>query len=71
MSDIKIDLQESDTWEIQLTTAISFISDPEEESVVLSRSNNIKFTSCNDANEVVDGLFKSLNSRYQGNLKHQ
>ena len=71
MSDIKIDLQESDTWEIQLTTAISFTSDPEEESVVLSRSNNIKFTSCNDANEVVDGLFKSLNSRYQGNLKHQ
>ena len=34
-----------------------------------SRSNNIKFTSYIDANEVVDKLFQSLLSRYQGNLE--
>ena len=34
-----------------------------------SRSNNIKFTSYNDANEVVSELFESLRSRYQGNLE--
>ena len=34
-----------------------------------SRSNNIKFTSYNDVNEVNDELFDSLRSRYQVNLK--
>ena len=34
-----------------------------------SRSNIIKFTSYNDANEVVDKLFESLRLRYQGNLE--
>ena len=34
-----------------------------------SKSNNIKFTSYNDANKVVDELFKSLCLRYQGNLE--
>ena len=34
-----------------------------------SRSDNIKFTSYNDTNEVIDELFKSLRSRYQGNLE--
>ena len=34
-----------------------------------SRSNNIKFTSYNEANEVVDELFESLHSTYQGNLE--
>ena len=34
-----------------------------------STSNNIKFTSYNDANEVVDELFESLRSRYQRNLE--
>ena len=34
-----------------------------------SSSNNIKFTSYNDANEVVDELFESLRSRYQENLE--
>ena len=51
-----IDLQNSDTWKIQLTTAINFISskDAEEEHVMHSRSNDTKFTSYNDANKVVD-----------------
>ena len=34
-----------------------------------SKISNIKCTSYNDANEVVDELLKSLNSRYQGNLE--
>ena len=34
-----------------------------------SRSLNTKFLSYNDANEVVDELFESLHSRYQGNLE--
>ena len=60
-----INLQKSDTWKIQLTIAINFISskDAEEERVMDSRSYNIKLTSYNDANEVIDELFKSRRSR--------
>ena len=56
MRDIIIDLQKSDTWKIQLTIAINFISskDAEEDRVMHSRSDNIKLTSDNDANKVVD-----------------
>ena len=57
--------------EIQLTIAINFISSKnvEEDHVMHSSCDNIKFTSYNDANEVVDELFESLCSGYQGNLK--
>ena len=63
MRNIIID-QNSDTWK-KLTIAISFISskDVEEERLIHSRSDNIKFTSYNDANEVVNELFKSLRPR--------
>ena len=56
LRNIIIDLQNSDTWIIQLTIAINFISskDAEEERVMHSRSDNVKFASYNDANEVVD-----------------
>ena len=66
-----IDFQSSDTWKFQLTIAINFIysKDAEEERVTHSRSDNTKFTSYIDANEVVDELFKSLRSRYQGNVE--
>ena len=40
--------------------------DTEEEHVMYSRSENITFTLHNDANEVVDELFETLRSRYQG-----
>ena len=43
--------------------------DTEKERVMYSMSNNIKFTSYNDTNEVVNELFESLFSRYQDNLK--
>ena len=57
-----IEIRNSDTWKIQLKIAINFISskDVEEERVMRSSRNNIKFTSYNDANEVVDELFESL-----------
>ena len=56
LRNIIIDLQNSDTWAIQLTIAISFISskDAEEERVMHSRSDSIKFASYSDANEIVD-----------------
>ena len=31
--------------------------------------DNIKFTSCNDTNEVINELFESLLSRFQDNLE--
>ena len=71
MSDIAIDLQVSDAWKIQLIIANNFLSskDTEEERVINSKNNNIKLLCCNDANKVVNGLFDSLNSRYQGSLE--
>ena len=64
MKNIIIDLQNSDTWKIQLKIAINLISskDAEEERVIHSKSINTKFTSYNDANEVVDKLCESLRS---------
>ena len=64
MSNIINNLQTSDTWKVQLTIAINFIfsKDSEEERIMHSKSNNIKFASFNDANEVVDKLFESLRS---------
>ena len=60
-----------DTWEIQLTIAINFIfsKDVEEERVMHSSSDNVKFTSHHDPTEVVDEHFESFRSRYQGNLE--
>ena len=74
LKDIITDLQESDTWKIQLTTAINFISSEDAEDalnelVMHSKCNNIKFIPYDNANENVAKLFKSLLSRYQGNLE--
>ena len=67
LRDIIVNLQKYDTWEIQLTIAINFISpkDVDEEHIMHSKSNNIEFVLFDNANEVVDELFKSLLSRYQ------
>ena len=50
--------------EIQLTIAINFISskDTEEVRVMHSNSDNIKLTSYNDTNEVVNELFNEVTS---------
>ena len=71
LSNMIIDFQNSDTWKIELTIAINFIfsKDAEEERVMHSSRDNIKFTSYSDADEVIDELFKSLCSRYQANLE--
>ena len=55
MRNIILDSECCDTWKIQLAIAINFISskDTEEEQVMYSMSSNIKFTSYNDANEVL------------------
>ena len=72
LRDIIINLQKSDTWKIQLTTAINFISseDVDEKCVVHSKSNNIEFMSYDEVvNEVVNELFESLLLRYQIGLE--
>ena len=65
---IIIDLQNSDTWKIQLTIAINFFSskDAKEEHVMHSSSGNTIFTSYNDANDVIDELFECF--QYTVNL---
>ena len=72
LRDVIINLQNSDTRKIQLTIAINFISsklDDDEECVMHSKSNNTKFMSFDNANEVVTELFEALLSRYQTDLK--
>ena len=71
MRDIIINLQKSDTWKIQLSIAINFISykDIHEESVMQSKSDSIEFISNDNANEVVNELFESLLPKYQIGFK--
>ena len=51
-----IDIYNSDAWKTQLTIAINFIysKDAEEEHVMQSTCNNLKFTLYSDVDEVVD-----------------
>ena len=71
MRNIIIDFLNSDTWKIQLTIAIDSVSskDVEEERVMRSTSDNKNLTHYKDVNEVINELFESLHSRYQGNLE--
>ena len=71
LRDLIINLQKSDTWKIQLTIAINFISskDIDEERLMHSKSYNIEFMSYDNANEVANELFESLLSRYQIGLE--
>ena len=71
MRDIIINLQKSDTWRIQLTIAINFISskDVDEERVMYSKSDNTEFISYDNTNEVVNQFFESLLSKYQIGLE--
>ena len=66
-----INFQISDTWKIQLTIAVKFISSKniDEERIMHSKSNNIKFMPYDNENEVVNELFESLLSRYQIGLE--
>ena len=71
MRDVIINLQKSNTWKIQLTIATNFISseDVDEERVMHSKSDNAKFMTNDDTNDLVDELFKLLLSRYQFGLE--
>ena len=71
LRDTIINLQNSDIWKIQLAIAINFIfsKDAEEERVIHSKGENIKFTSYNDANKFVEELFDLLRLRYQVDLE--
>ena len=63
--------KKSDTWKIQLTIAINFISskDTDEERVMHLESDNIEIMIYNKAKEVIQELLKSLFSRYQTGLE--
>ena len=71
LTNIIIDLQNSDTWKNLLTILINFISlkNAKEVHLMHSRNNNKKFTSYSVSNEGVEELFESLRSKYQENLE--
>ena len=71
LKDIISDLKKSDTWKIQLTIAINFISSKEknEKHVMHSKSDNMAFMTYDNANDVADELFESLPSREQISLE--
>ena len=56
---------------IQLAIAINFISSKhsEEERVMHASSDNLKFTTDSDANDVIEKPFKSLFLKYRDNLE--
>ena len=71
LRNIITNLQNSDRWKIQLTIAINLIfsKDTEKERVMHLNSDNIKFTSYSEVNEVVNEIFRSLRSKYQESLE--
>ena len=71
LRNIIINLQNSDTWKTKLIIAINFIAskDTEEERVMHLSSDNIKFTSDSEVNDVMEKLFKLFRSKYQENLE--
>ena len=71
LKDIINNLKKSDMWKVQLTIAINFIfpKDNDEESVMHSKSDNIKIMINDRTDEVIEELLKSLRNRYQNNLE--
>ena len=65
MKDIIINLKISDTWKIQLTIAINFISSEgnDEDHVMQSKSDNIEIMINDEADEVIEELSKSLQKK--------
>ena len=65
-------LKQSDTWKIQLTITINFISskdDNDEGCVMHSKSDNIEIMISNETDKIIEKLFNSLKNRYQNNLQ--
>ena len=71
LKDVISNLKKSDTWKIQLTIAINFISskDNDEEHVIHSKSDNKEIKINVKADEVIEKHFKSLLNRYQNNFE--
>ena len=71
LRNIIISLQNLGTWKIQLTIEINIIysRDTEEERVMHSNKDNIKFTSYSKVNDFVNELFKSIRAKYQDSLE--
>ena len=65
------DLKKFDTWKIQFTIALNFVSykDNDEELVMHSKSDNIEIMIDDKADEVTEELFQSLLSRRQIGLE--
>ena len=70
LKDVINNLKKSDTWKIQLTVAINFISskDTDEEHVMHSKSDNVEFMIYDNVHQVIE-LFESLLNRYQIKLE--
>ena len=64
-------LKKLDTWEIQLMMSINFISSlgNDEESLMHSKSDNVEMMINDKEDEVIEGSFQSLLSRYQIGLE--
>ena len=62
--------KKSDTWEIQLTITINFLSykDTDEKFVMHSKSDNLEIMIIDKAVEVLEEIFQSLLPRYQNGL---
>ena len=71
LKDMIHDLKKSDTWKSQLTIAINFISSKynDEERVIHSKTDNIKFMIYDKSDKVIEELFQSLLSRYHIRLE--
>ena len=65
LQNIMIDLQKLDTWKIQLTMIINFISskDTDEDCLMHSKVDDIEVTTYDGPKEIIDDFFESLLSR--------
>ena len=71
MKDIINYLQKSDTWTIQLTIAINFVSSKhiDEEHVMYFKSDNIEVIAYDQVDEGIRDLFESLLYEYKIELE--
>ena len=71
LKDIINNPKKSDTWKIQLSIAINFVSskDTDEEYAMHSKSDNIEILVNDEADEVIKEIFEQLLNRYQTGLE--
>ena len=64
-------IRKTDIWEIQLTTAVNFISskDNDEERVIHSKGDNIEIMINDKPEDIIEDPFQSLFSSYQIGLE--